>query len=439
MIRAMLWLLSLIELLLGFTLSQPWLYVAGAALLLVLVVVALVGWLRRRRRRKTPPVVIPPPPSSPEEELQSLGILEIRPRPRTRPSESPAPETKPETAASGLTPSETASSGPEAPGIPKVAAETPAEKSASRSEEVIPSASEEVRDPVLTPCLDALRAALEAQTVALLVQEDVSLEYRVVGISSVVAGEVPPGWTFTAPVPLLAPSMVDRPVTVREVSGELYEALGYYVETPPRVVEMALSPIPFTREGALYFLVADAPEPGRFDRLSASTLLLEFGRLLATILELQQPRKAAKARAYRPRREIIAEEMTWARSRGEPLALALVHLNRADAIAAEGPVALAAAEQALKAAIQESAPDQRVERFGELTYGVFYRAPVPEVEAWAARLQAQLAEAGGWLEGGVSIGVAVLQERHQSPEQFRADATAALREAYETGTCTILE
>jgi len=32
-----------------------------------------------------------------------------------------------------------------------------------------------------------------------------------------------------------------------------------------------------------------------------------------------------------------------------------------------------------------------------------------------------------------------LQERHQSPEQFRADATAALREAYETGTCTILE
>jgi len=432
MIRAMLWLLSIVELLLGFTLSQPWLYVAGAALLLVLLAIALVGWLRRRRRKR-PPVVILPPPSSPEEELQSLGILEIRPRPRTRPSETPAAPTTSEAAVSASAESEAGVSEP-----PETAAKAPSAEAASQSEQSEPPVSEEVRDPVLTPCLDALRAALEAQTVALLVQEDVSLEYRVLGISSEMGG-VPPSWTFTAPVPLLAPSMVDRPVTVREVTGELYEVLGYYTKTPPRVAEVALSPIPFTREGALYFLVADAPEPGRFDRLSASTLLLEFGRLLATILELQQPRKAAKARAYRPRREIIAEEMSWARSRGEPLALALVHLNRADAIAAEGPVALAAAEQALKAAIQESAPDQRVERFGELTYGVFYRAPVPEVEAWAARLQAQLAEAGGWLEGGVSIGVAVLQERHQSPEQFRADATEALREAYETGTCTILE
>jgi len=426
MIRAMLWLLSFVELLLGFTLSQPWLYVAGAALLLALLVITLVGWLRRRRR-KQPPIVIPPPPSSPEEELQSLGILEIRPRPRTRSSEASNVE---------AIASEPVSSEKEATSKAEAAAALEAKvEAASPTSE--PTGTE-TRDPVLTPCLDALRAALEAQTVALLVQEDVSLEYRVLAISSEMGG-VPPGWTFTAPVPLLAPSMVDRPVTVREVTGELYEALGYYTKTPPRVVEVALSPVPFTHEGALYFLVADAPEPGRFDRLSASTLLLEFGRLLATILELQQPRKEAAARAYRPRREIIAEEMSWARSRGEPLALALVHLNRADAIAAEGPVALAAAEQALKAAIQESAPDQRVERFGELTYGVFYRAPVPEVEAWAARLQAQLAEAGGWLEGGVSIGVAVLQERHQSPEQFRADATEALREAYQTGTCTILE
>jgi GGDEF domain-containing protein len=131
--------------------------------------------------------------------------------------------------------------------------------------------------------------------------------------------------------------------------------------------------------------------------------------------------------------------MDRARREGGPLALALVHLNRADAVAAEGPVVLAAAEKALKTALQASAPDQRIERFGELVYGVFYRAPVPEVEAWAARLQSSLAEAGGWLEGGVSIGVAVLQDRHQTPDQFRADATEALREAYESGSCIILE
>ncbi|WP_072715434.1 hypothetical protein [Rhodothermus profundi] len=427
MMQAMLWLLSLIELLLGFTLSQPWLYVAGAGLLLILLLVALVGWLRRRRREKQS-LFIPPPPASPEEELKSLGILEIRARPRSRsPAAEPAEKSSPASAVS-------ASEGSPPVDVPEPS--TPREEQPSKPSQTPEAAAEQ--DPVLTPCLEALRAALEAQTVALLVQEDVSLEYRVLGISSVVSG-VSAGQTFTAPVPLLAPSMVDRPVTVREVCDELYEALGYYTDVPPQVAELALAPIPFTREGALYFLVADAPESGRFDRLSASTLLVEFGRLLATVLELQQSRREAEARAYRPRREIIAEEMTRARRLGEPLALALVHLNRADAIATEGPVALAAAEQALKAALQESAPDQRIERFGELTYGVFYRAPVPEVEAWAARLQAQLAKAGGWLEGGVSIGVAVLQERHQTPEQFRADATEALREAYESGTCTILE
>lgn len=429
MMQAMLWLLALIELLLGFTLSLPWLYVAGAGLLLILLLVALVSWLRRRRREK-PSIFIPPLPASPEEELKSLGILEIRARPRSR---SPAGAAEEASAASEASATSEASDSDAADAADALEDTSSQAKQQSKAHE---AAGEP--DPVLTPCLEALRAALEAQTVALLVQEDVSLEYRVLSISSVVS-RVTAGRTFTAPVPLLAPSMVERPVTVREVCDELYDALGYYADVPPPVAELALAPIPFTREGALYFLVADAPEAGRFDRLSASTLLVEFGRLLATVLELQQSRREAEAQAYRPRREIIAEEMTRARRRGEPLALALVHLNRADAIATEGPVALAAAEQALKAALQESAPDQRVERFGELTYGVFYRAPVPEVEAWAARLQAQLAQVGGWLEGGVSIGVAVLQERHQTPEQFRADATEALREAYESGTCTILE
>ncbi len=427
MIQTMLWLLSMVELLLGFVLSQPWLYVAGAVLLLVLLVVALIGWVHRRRRK--PAFTVPPPPASPEEELQSLGILEIRPRPKGCSSEAQSAE-------QASTPSS-----PEDASDEKVVAETaPEATEATRvHSEAAPAPSpEEASDPVLTHCLAALRAALEAQTVVLLVQEDVSLEYRVLGSSSAIGGVRRSG-TFSVAVPLLVPSMVDRPVSLREVSGELYEALGYYTDVPPRVAELALAPIPFTREGALYFLLADAPEPGRFDRLSASTLLVEFGRLLATVLELQQAHRKPAVQTYRPRREIIAEEMERARRSCAPLALALVHLNRADAIAAEGPVALAAAEQTLKQTLQESAPDQRVERFGELTYGVFYRAPVPEVEAWAARLQAQLAETGGWLEGGVSIGVAVLQERHQSPEQFRADATEALREAYETGTCTILE
>jgi hypothetical protein len=33
----------------------------------------------------------------------------------------------------------------------------------------------------------------------------------------------------------------------------------------------------------------------------------------------------------------------------------------------------------------------------------------------------------------------MLGDRHETPEALREDATEALREAYETGTCTIVE
>jgi len=61
------------------------------------------------------------------------------------------------------------------------------------------------------------------------------------------------------------------------------------------------------------------------------------------------------------------------------------------------------------------------------------------VEPWAERLQEEMDGVGGLLTGGVSIGVAMLREDAQSPKQLRENATEALRMAYETGTCTIVE
>ena len=141
----------------------------------------------------------------------------------------------------------------------------------------------------------------------------------------------------------------------------------------------------------------------------------------------------------RPRREIIAEEMKRADRDHADLALVLVHLNRAESIARRGPEAVAAAEDALQDRLYQAAPNQRVERFGELTYGVFYRGGLRNIESWAADLQKQMDGAAGTLEGGASIGVAVRSARHSAPESLRADATDALREAYETGTCTIVQ
>jgi len=79
-----------------------------------------------------------------------------------------------------------------------------------------------------------------------------------------------------------------------------------------------------------------------------------------------------------------------------------------------------------------------VERFGELTYGVFVRDDVEAVEAWAVDVQEAMAQETGALEGGVSVGAAVHDPESPDPDRLRTNATKALQEAYETGTCTIV-
>jgi hypothetical protein len=141
----------------------------------------------------------------------------------------------------------------------------------------------------------------------------------------------------------------------------------------------------------------------------------------------------------RPRREIIADEMEEARTGKAPLALALVYLNRAEAVGESGEGTLREVDSVFHERLQSSTSDGRVEKFGELTYGVFRRVEVDDAARWASDLQARMAGEAGLLEGGVSVGVAMLGDRHDGPDQLRSDATAALRESYETGECVILE
>ncbi len=134
----------------------------------------------------------------------------------------------------------------------------------------------------------------------------------------------------------------------------------------------------------------------------------------------------------RTRNEIIAEEMAIARAREEPLALALVVPHNAVELATKGPRIVEEAEQQLIERLRDVAGSTRVELFGELVVGVFSKAGPAFVEAWVERVD----ESGP----DVQIGVALLRARHHSPESFRADAEAALREAYEQKQdCVIVE
>ncbi|NBC18350.1 MAG: hypothetical protein GVY18_13655 [Bacteroidetes bacterium] len=418
-----------------------WLYAVAAGLLLVAAVL-LVMAMRKRRRESSEPYVPAQRDETPEDELKSLGIMDIRPREASSKKEAagsddPAPADT-ETAPNGAPPQKPASASSE---------NHRRETAAASSEKPRPTqTTRSRRDDVMVPLLTSLRHALGAHTVCLLRQDDMAPQYH---IEALVSGttEVQTRGSFRTNTPLLTPTRAERPVTVRHVGdgGIAAAHLGYY-HARPAVREVALAPVPRPADDpATYFLVADAEAPEHLGPAHARQLLTQFARTAGALLsgateaeDQMDDQGEAPATSVRPRREIIAEEMAKAREADVPLALALVYLNEAAVVADRGEGAVAAAERDLAAELRQIAQPCRVERFGELTYGIFYQEAT-DVEPWTQRIQQHLDAAGGSLEGGVSIGVALLQARHTSPNAFRTDATEALREAYESGASIILE
>jgi GGDEF domain-containing protein len=312
--------------------------------------------------------------------------------------------------------------------------------------------------------LESARAALDARTVCLLVQEEVALTYRIEAVAST-HPSVRHNGTFDTQAPLLTATMSRESVSVRILAEEkiAIEDLRYY-DDPPAVDHLALAPVSQPDASSTTFLLADAPGASDLGTSRARTLLKHFAETVALFLDtgrspteqsdapsIDESRTAADAddptesttdaagveiEDPRPRREIIAEEMEAAQNADEKLALALVLLNRSESIARRGEEAVASAERLFQARLEQLVPGPRIERFGELTYGIFFRGGADAVEQQVADLETSMAQEEGDLEGGVSVGVAVWD--NEDPEALRAEATEALRKAYETGTPTIV-
>lgn len=456
--RILLILLAVVVAVLAFVLDQPWLYwTAGALLVAAVGALVVYAWQRYQeaaRFRRTQAAA----PADRQKELSELGIVDVRPRTREAKASSGeadtagrSSDTKADTRHVADLASSEAAAGEAAETLGADRATT-ASTSASEPEPPAdgPAAAEDdATDPVLTPYLQAVCAAMEAHTTCLLVQDEMALAYRIEAIAGESAHK-PASTTFETPEPLLTASMTRTAVTVRPVGndGVAPELLGYYAQ-PPALQQVALAPVPCPEVPSTYFLVVDATE-AHLQASRSKKMLAHFADLLGLLIETKHAppppidEEALEAVAEepaepRPRREIVAEEMGKAYEEAKPLALALVHLNRAEALAEQGETVVADAETALRTRLERSAPRSRVERFGELTYGVFYNGHIGDVEPWAQRLQDEMKQAPGVLAGGVSIGVAMMRAEPQSPERLREEATEALRVAYETGTCTIVE
>lgn len=489
MIRVLFIVLAVISMGLAFILDIPWLYLVAAGMLVAAAVILTLDTRERMRRdevagsRPKPPS----PPVAPADELKSLGIMEIRPaaprgsrretaladgareadmsesRPTQKITREPAAE---ESASSGR--SAHSESGRDTvrtaqaeldlpPPPPRQAADAPppgmvrtegggelfrnpipagtVRKRPRTARIMVEGVSSQLREEVILSTLRAFRAAVDATTVAILREEASPLGYTVEAIVSRNAF-ARSGGRFAASEPLVTSGRTLIPVTRRCNGSGGFDArrLGYYHE-PIAIHEVAF--VPMRRQDETYLLVADTMLDDALGEPEALRMLSEFSRLLQALLEEAAPsHDGPEGESLRPRREIIAEEMSAARKAERPLALALVHLNKADTLQEDER---SEAELALESRLRSSASGGRVERFGELTYGILSQDDVEKVARWASALHSGKFAEGGPLTGGISIGVAMLGDRHDGPDELRADATAALRESYETGECVILE
>ena len=458
MIRAFLAVLAALVVILAFVLDRAWLYGAAAASL-VGVLGVLGRHLWQAYRRDAPAEPRSAAADGPDDSLEEFGIMDVREQEGTGadPNDTAPPSAddadRPDDASPEGTPDEDDTRWPDS-------SLSEAEKAAlSGQSDGVPARRHTDDRPVLGPYLESLRAALDATSACLIVQEEVVLEYRVDALASV-ASDVRYSGTFETREPLLSATMSRQPVTVQSIDPARRTDLGYYT-TAPEITQIAVAPIEQPDSSATVFLLVDTTEEVDLGTRPARSLLEKFAGVGALLLDLEAPLtgdeaateqlqsfvdagEAAAASAEpeaqdgpRPRRDIIAEEMDAADAADAALALVLVHLNRAESIARRGDEAVASAERHFQSRLEDVAPGPRVERFGELTYGLFVRRGVDEVEEWAAELQDIMARETGELEGGVSVGVAVRHADHD-PESLRTDATDALLEAYETGTCTII-
>lgn len=444
---------------LALVIEQPLLFVAAGASLSVALVMAIIHLVRRRRRRKKYRVKPEPLPDitsdvleeegeeDKQRDLASLGILDIRPKGSVNGSGEQEAGSIEEVVsgngseASGTNAStETNGAGKTEP-VQGTLDFSIQEQSQSVRISVNESAHKSLRE-VLLPYLQAYRAIAQANTVCLLRQPKRAPQYHIEAIVSL-NGNARGNGLFVSKTPLLPwehrqPGLHVLRASEDRLSGNV---CGYYRQKVA-VKEVVLLPVPVPSSLARYVLLADAMREHILDSEEKQLLSTHFAHLLGNILEmgicdelLQESKEDV-----RPRSEIIDEEIWQARDEGTPLALALVYLNRAEEVADEGGKRVVMqAEGLLVQRLRETVQGARVERFGELMFGVFFKEEGVAVEQWAIRFQQDMLSYSGLLEDGVSIGIALLHEGNASAEDLRREATEALRQAFDTGMCTIVE
>lgn len=421
----------------------------GAAGAFFLVALAVLAFLAARRRARRAEQERAARTRTREDELRELGISEPRPRTANEPAATePAERRQPARPAAaapaprpaGAEVSEDADAAAEdldAPAdVEEVAGGAAATPEAGPLPEREPDHPRDDQKHVLhttddhplwqihsptafASFLRACWAASEVQT-ALLAAEEHDGSFSLLAIRSHL-----PSVRTEGRLPadsFLSVASTDRPVTVLEANDPLLRDLPYY-RSQTHVGGAAILPV--EGPGASLYLAVDlAPDSMAFTERQR-TLLLGFADVLRTLLA--HPPEDPPARTVPTRRAIVSEEMSYARTEGLPLSLALVYRTDAERVASRGEGAVAEAERDLRLLLEDLVHHGRLERFGELMFGAFLHDETSIIENWGRRVSDR-AEAEGFT---VAIGVARMRDQVDA-DAFRADAANALAEALQT-------
>ncbi len=277
MIRTLSLLSALVAAALAVIFEDPLLYAAAGLLLLVFLFVIVGGMRRRRRAERIRPATLPTERSA-GDDLQDLGILEIRPReagaPRAEAAvSSPPPAAEPVRAGAlpAAIPEESVAPATPTRSIVRIKTVPPRQD----PDEVTP---EQEARAALTHLLHALLHASGAHTVCLLREEEgPSRRYRIEHIVSRNAYARTEG-SFVARVPF-----ADGPEPVLHVlGGDLkLEALRYYREELEALRRMLA--VTLTRAGDRYILVADSMEEETLATPRARFLMESTARVIEQV------------------------------------------------------------------------------------------------------------------------------------------------------------
>lgn len=445
MIRLLYFPLTAILVTLAVMLQNVWLYAAtGVAVAAGLVVLGAAAWRRYQDEQSSSSAGH----LSPQPTLNELGISDIRPKPSQPSTARPVERKK-------TTPDVTNDhASDELSREPSPASSRDAKSRVSTSDQVAREASHQAATgkspsngslyhsfttdrPLSFPISDLMgkflrlvQTSMHAHTVCLLgVHAEVGNESFTVEAAISKSPHLERGDPTVLDNHFLQNVSSNDPVTilVTEDGTSAIGELDYYSETVA-VNHVAVAPVQVSNEMVGYLLADRTPAEAPIQTVYY-TLLAEFAQLLGTILHAKME--------DRPRREIIAEEIEKTATSDHSLALALVHPDNAESILQDGLKAVAQTEYLLMQTLKEITPNGRVERFGELIYGAFCYDANVSIDTWAQRVQNAFTQNGQ----GVSIGVAIYGERHETADDLRADAAEALRVAYEAGRneCVIVE